>query len=313
MPNDSQQANFANIMRPKYQQAVNLWAQQLKCVTDGLVEETSEGGAEQLVEDFYGITTMRKLESTDADVKKSQVPTQRRWVFADDYFNQVPLRRQDQVRMAVDPTSGIARAQVAAAERTKDLVAISAMLGTAYVGKTMSTPVALPAGGTIADNNEGFALDKFDAGVKYLKKYGMMEEGDRINCLWTQAEETTFINTNEVASYWFSETRPRDKGGVKKYGDVDFRRLEDLYDMNGNLVQRMLPYGVGTGTGGANVRTCLMWVKKAVKRWAPLTVDGMVDWDASTLRYLITTMRSVGAGRRMERGVVAINCITTDE
>jgi hypothetical protein len=36
-----------------------------------------------------------------------------------------------------------------------------------------------------------------------------------------------------------------------------------------------------------------------------------VDWDARALRYLITTMRSVGATRRMDRGVVAINCITT--
>lgn len=312
MANDSQQANFANIMRPKYQNSVTLWAQQTKCVTEGLVVETSEGGAEQLAEDFYGVTTMRKLESSDSDVKKSQVPTQRRWVFADDYYNQVPLRRQDQVRMAVDPTSGIAQAQVAAANRTKDLVTISAMLGTAYVGKTMSTPVTLPAGGTIGDLNEGFALDKFDAAVQYLKRYGMMEQGDRINCLWTQAEEKTFINTNEVASYWFSDQRPRDQGFIPSYGLVDFHRLEDLYDQNGNLMQRMLPYGVGTGTGGANVRTCLMWVKKAVKRWCPLTVDGMVDWDARALRYLITTQRSLGAARRMERGVVAINCITTD-
>jgi hypothetical protein len=74
----------------------------------------------------------------------------------------------------------------------------------------------------------------------------------------------------------------------------------------------MLPYGTGTGTGGANTRTALMWVKKAVKRWTPLNVEGMVDWDARALRYLISTMRSAGASRRMDRGVVAINCITTD-
>jgi hypothetical protein len=312
VPNDSQQQNFANIMRPKYEASVKLWAQQLKPMTSGLVVETSEQGAEQLAEDFFGITTMRKMEQADSDVKKSKLATMRRWIFADDYFNQIPLRRQDQVRMAVDPTSGVAQAQVAAANRTLDLVAFSAMLGNAYTGKTMSTPVALPAGGTIADLNTGFTLPKFDAMQAYLKKYGMLEPGDRINAAWTQFEETTFINVNEVASYWFSTDRPRDKGYVGSYGLVDFYRIEDVFDMDGTLIHRMLPYGVGTGTGGANVRTVLAWVQKAVKRWTPLNVEGLVDWDPGPLEYLITTMRSTGATRRMDRGVVAINCITTD-
>lgn len=310
--NDSQQANFANVMRPKYEAALKLWVQQLKPVTSGLVMETSETGAEQLAEDFVGTTTMRKLETRDNDVKKGTVATMRRWTFADDYYSQIPYTKQDQIRLAVDPASGVAQSQVAAANRTIDLVRISAMLGNAYTGKTMSTPVALPGGGTIGDLSEGFTLDKFDLAVAYLKKYGMMEPGDRINCLWTQFEEKTFINVNEVASYWFSEKRPRDEGGIKNYGDVDFVRLEDVYDMNGNLVNRMLPYGVGTGTSGANVRTALMWVKKAVKAWTPLTVDGLVDWDPRSLEYLVTTMRTTGASRRMDRGVVAINCITTD-
>lgn len=311
MANDSQQQQFVTIMRPKYEAAVRLWAQQLKPMTEGLVEQTSEQGADQLAEDFFGVTVMEKLETSDSDVKKQTVPTERRWVFSDDYYNQVPMRRQDQVRLAVDPTTGIAQAQVAAANRTLDLIAISAMLGTAYVGKTMSTPLTLPAGGIIADGNTGFTLAKFDAAVQYLKQYGMLEPGDRINALWTNTEEQTFINVNEVASYWFSQTRPRDQGKVGEYGLVDFYRLEDVYDMRGNLVHRMLPYGVGTGTGGANQRTVLMWVKKAVKRWTPLNVEGLVDWDPRALRYLITTMRSCGAARRMERGVVAVNCITT--
>lgn len=312
MATDSQQQNFVNIMRPKYEAAVKLWAQQLLPVTEGTIEQTAEQGSEQLAEDFFGVTTMEKLETSDSDVKKSVVPTERRWVFAEDYYNQVPLRRQDQVRLAVDPTSGVAQAQVAAANRTCDLVVFSAILGTAYAGKTMSTPLTLPSGGTIVDNSEGFTLAKFDAAVQYLKRYGMLDPGDRISCIWTQLEEKTFINVNEVASYWFSQTRPRDQGKVGEYGIVDFYRCEDVFDMRGNLVHRMLPYSVGTGGGGGNVRTALMYVKKAVKRWTPLNVEGMVDWDPRALRYLITTMRSVGATRRMDRGVVAINCITTD-
>lgn len=312
MANDSQQAQFAGIMRPQYEASLKLWSQQKKPITAGLVMESVETGGEQLAEDFIGVTTMRRLDTRDSDVKKSQVPTMRRWTFADDYYLQIPYTKQDAVRLAVDPASGVAEAQVAAANRTVDLVRFSAMLGNAYTGKTMSTPVALPGGGTIGDLNEGFTLDKFDLAVKYLKRYGLMEPGDRINCAWTQAEETTFTNVNEVASYWFSTTRPRDKGDVNDYGLVDFVRCEDVFDMYGNLVSRMLPYGTGTGTAGANVRTCLMWVKKAVKGWTPLTVDGLVDWDPRSLEYLITTMRTTGASRRMDRGVVAINCITTD-
>lgn len=307
----SQQAQLAAAMTTRYSESIELWAQQKKAVTTGLCMEDTESGVENKSEDFFGVTTMRRKDTRDTDLTKNELSTTRRWVFSDPYYNQIPVDTADKLRFRVDPATGIAEAQVAAAERQKDIVFLSAIQGTAYTGKTFSNAVALPGGGTIADGATGFTLAKYDSAVQYLRTYGMMDPGDRIWCLWTADQENAFSNILQVASRDFSQAYVRDKGGVSSYGMVDFHALEDLYDETGSLVARMLPYGVGTGTAGANLRTVFMGVKKAIRRWTPGGVRGDVWWNGSKRQFEITTELDTGAARRMERGVLAINCITT--
>lgn len=308
----SQQQKFAEAMTTKYSSSIELWAQQTKAVTEGLCIEDTEAGTENKSEDFYGLTTMRKKTTRNADLTGSEINMRRRWVFSEPYYNRITVDSVDKVRLRVDPATGIAEAQMAAAMRTKDQIFISAAIGTAYTGKTFSTPVTLPAGGTLPDANAGFTLTKFDDAVAYLKRYGQMVPGDRIWCLWTQAEEKLFGNQLQVGSKDYTSISYRDKGEIDKYGLVDFRRLEDVYDEDGNLLERMLPYGVGTGTGGANTRTVLMGVKKAIKRWSPKSASGYVFFYGRADEYDIVTTLDCGAARRLDRGIVAATCITTD-
>lgn len=307
----STQSQLAAVMTTKYSASIELWAQQETAATEGLCIEDGEAGVENKSEDFFGTTTMRRKDTRDTDLTKSDVPTTRRWVFSDPYYNQVAVDTADKLRMRVDPANGIAQAQTAAAMRTKDLIMITAALGTAYTGKTFSTPVTLPGAGTIADGNAGFTLAKFDAAIQYLRTYGQMAKGDRIWALWTAAEENTFKNILQVASRDYSVAMVRDQGVVKSSGIVDFHDLEDLYDETGTLVHRMLPYGTGTGTGGANTRTVLMGVKKAIRRWTPGGVSGDVWWNGSKRQFEITTEMDCGAARRFDRGIVAVTCLTT--
>lgn len=307
----SQQQELANAMTTRYSASIELWAQQEKAVTDGLCIEDSEAGVENKSEDFYGVTTMRRKETRDTDLTKSEVATRRRWVFSDPYYNQVAVDTSDKLRMRVDPATGIAQAQTAAAMRTKDKILISAATAIAYGGKTFSTQIPFPGAGTLAEGNTGFVIAKYDDAVEYLQRYGQMGPEDRIWALWTSYEQKTFMNVLQVSSRDYTTAGNRDKGEVKSYGLVDFYRIEDLYDEDGDLVERMLPYSVGTGTGGANVRTMLMGVKKAVRRWTPGGVKGDVWWNGSKRQYEITTEMDCGASRRLDRGVVAVPCITT--
>lgn len=307
----SQQQELANAMTTKYSSTIELWAQQEKAVTEGLCIEDSETGVENKSEDFFGVTTMREKNTRDTDLTKSQVATRRRWVFSQDYYNQIAVDSADKLRMRVDPANGIGQAQVAAAMRTKDKLFIEAATATAYGGKSFATPISFPGAGTLAEGNTGFVLAKFDAAVEYLKRYGQMSPTDRIWCLWTSAEETSFMNVLQVASGDYTSRRFRDDGSIQSYGLVDFRRIEDLYDEDGNLVERMLPYSADTGTGGADVRTCLFGVKKAIRRWTPGGVTGYVWFNGSKDQYEITTKMASGAARRLDRGIVAAPCITT--
>lgn len=307
----SQQQELANAMTTKYSSSLELWAQQKTAITEGLCLEDTEAGVDNKSEDFFGVTTMRRKETRDTDLTKSQVNTRRRWVFSDPYYNQVAVDTSDKLRMRVDPSQGIAAAQTAAAMRTKDKILITAATAIAYGGKNFATPIAFPGAGTIAEGNTGYVLAKYDDAVEYLKRYGQMEPGDRIWCLWTSFEERTFMNVLQVTSRDYTTSGNRDKGEIKSYGLVDFYRIEDLYDEDGNLVERMLPYSANTGTGGANVRTALMGVKKAIRRWTPGGVKGDVWWNGSKRQWEITTEMDCGAARRLDRGVVAVPCITT--
>lgn len=307
----TQQQELANAMTTRYSASIELWAQQEKAITEGLCIEDSESGVENKSEDFYGVTTMRRKDTRDTDLTKSQVNTRRRWVFSDPYYNQVAVDTSDKLRMRVDPATGIAQAQTAAAMRTKDHILITAATAVAYGGKTFSQAINFPGGGTLADANTGYTLAKYDDAIEYLKRYGQMGPNDRIWCLWTGFEEKTFINVLQVSSRDYTTSGNRDKGQITSYGLVDFYRIEDLYDEDGNLVERMLPYGVGTGTGGANTRTPLMGVKKAIRRWTPGGVTGDVWWNGSKRQWEITTEMDCGAARRLDRGIVAVTCITT--
>lgn len=307
----SQYTELANAMTTRYSASIELWAQQERALTEGLCIEDSDSGVENKSEDFFGITTMRRKDTRDTELTKSQVNTRRRWVFSDPYYNQVPVDTSDKLRMRVDPATGIAQAQVAAAMRTKDKIMITAATAIAYGGKQFATQIPLPGNGTLAEGNTGFTLAKYDAMVEYLKRYGQMGPGDRIWCLWTSAEETAFMNILQVTSRDYTTSGNRDKGSITSYGIVDFTRIEDLFDEDGNLADFMLPYSIGTGTGGANVRTCLGGVKKAIRRWTPKSPSGDVWWNGEKREWVITTELDSGAARRLDRGVVALPCITT--
>lgn len=307
----SQQQELANAMTTKYSSSLELWAQQTTSITEGLCIEDSEAGVESKSEDLFGVTTMRRKETRDTDLTKSQVNTRRRWVFSDPYYNQIPVDTSDKLRMRVDPTQGIAQSQLAAAMRTKDKIMITAATAIAYGGKNSGTPINFPGNGTLTEGNTGYVLGKYDDAIEYLRRYGQMERGDRIWCLWTGFEEKTFMNVLQVSSRDYTTSGNRDKGIIDKYGLVDFYAIEDLYDEDGNLVERMLPYSAGTGTGGANVRTIFMGVKKAIRRWTPGGVKGDVWWNGSKRQWEVTTEMDCGAQRRLDRGVVAIPCITT--
>jgi hypothetical protein len=156
-------------------------------------------------------------------------------------------------------------------------------------------------------------LAKYDTAVEYLKRYanlGQRSQNQRAWCLWTSAEETQFMNILQVVNRDYSSVQRRDDGSVRSYGLVDFYRIEDLYDETGALVQRMMPYSVGTGTGATNTRLVLFGVKSALKRWTPMGVRGDVWWNGSKRQWEITTELDCGAARRQDRAIVSALCIT---
>lgn len=301
----TQYDEFARLMTTKYNDALKLVPQLMEDPLQGTVELDTEKGAEYLADPRYGHAVMRELDTDDTDTDIDDIASYQRFTFFGDYYHNARWSKRNMLRMraAVQPGGPFAKAQAAAWARKKMQVTLAAMTGTMYEGKTPTTTVALPGAQTIVHGSAGFTIGKFDDAVERLRTLGRVAPGEQIYCAWNAKAEKTFINQTQVASRDYSAKMVRDnRGRLTDYGPVHFIDVPDLYDKDGNVVERYLSLASTT-------RTCLMWTKQSVKRWIVDEVAGVVTWEQAKRRFVVSTDGSVGASRQDDFGVVAIEVV----
>lgn len=304
----TQQEKLAELMSARYADSLKIHAQEMRDLLAGTVEDVYDQGAEALTDDFLTQTEMRPLNTRDSELQTDPIDTWRRFMYFEDYYHDASVSKHDEIRLKTmtEARSDFPKLQAAAANRQKYKTVINAFEATVYTGKNGTVPVTFPAGQKIANAGAGFSTAKFDTAVEMMKTKGLFDEneGDRIICLWNAKAEKSLMNAVEFASRDYSSQMVRDKGKVVSMGLVDFIRVEDRFDRKtGTVLERYLPYAAGT----PNVRTLYMYVKnKSMKRWTPYAATGVVTWEQSYRRWRVSTDLSVGAVRKDEYGVVAI-------
>lgn len=285
----------------KYAAGMELTAQQLVSELENTLDVYPNPAGEQVFWNQIGVVRMQPKTGTGIDIPTVDTPHKRRMLYPQDFQHRDFIDKFDVLKMLENPINDYTRAHVAAGQRKKDKIIIDALLGTAYTGKLGTTQVALPSGQKIAAASTGFTFAKLQEGIRILRKRNALMKGEPVTVVYTSYQEKEFMNTTEVKSIDYNTQKVLVEGEVGTFYTCHFKRVEDEYDDDGNVV-RFLPLASTT-------RSCLMYPKSAGKTgtWLPLT--GMVEWVVEKHVWQVVPELSFGAARGQEVKVVQIDVV----
>ena len=218
----------------------------------------------------------------------------KRKLTATDYLHNFVVDKGDRLSMAIDPNTGLIKAQAMAFARKKDQIIYAALLGTAYSTKagttsnTISQTVTCAGGLTVAN------LLEIKQTMDLANVDDPMEDPRFLVC--TSYEMTDLLNTTEVKSSDYNTVKALAAGQMNSFCGFNFIVLPPTSVTNGVV------------TRASNVNYCVAYSKSALmfamKSGLETRVDERKDLNYSTQFW---AEMIAGAVRLEEEKVVAVN------
>ena len=166
--------NIQTYFVQQYARNIVLLAQQMRsrlrmAVTEGRYVGKAGSPVEQI-----GKVAMQPVISRFAPMGRVDPPTDRRWVYPNDFDLPQLMDSFDDLRVLVDPKSKQVEIAVAAAQRQYDDLIISGLLGTAKTGETGQNSITIPTTQIVsvaqgAGSATGFTLAKLRKAIAILR------------------------------------------------------------------------------------------------------------------------------------------------
>ena len=247
--------------------------------------------------DQVGLVEMQAVNGRFEAMPRVDAPLARRWVDPQDFDLPQLVDLFDKLREVQDPTSSLAQAAVAAANRQKDRLIIAAFFGTAKTGEQGATSTTFPAADQIAQNfgasaNVNLTVAKVLEGRKKLMAHQVDVEADEIICAVTASQYDSLLHEAQFISSDFNGTKPLTDGRVGRYLGVTFVHCELLT----------------TDTSG--YRRVPMWAKSGMHlaKWMDVTSSVSQRNDLRGEPWQLYLKMTMGATRLEEGRVIEIKC-----
>jgi len=200
------------------------------------------------------------------------------------------LDPNDKVKMIVDPTSSYVMIGSAAMGRKIDDRLIAAATGTAYTGKTGTTPITLPATQKVDHGGTGFTLEKWLSALEILDENDVDEDEEKFLII-SAKQKTSLLNTTEIKSADYNSVKALVEGKINTYLGCKVIRSQRLgTDSNGD---RQVLLFTRTGLG------------LAISEEVVARIDERPDLNYAKQVYF---RMHIGATRLEEEKVVEIAC-----
>jgi len=246
--------------------------------------------------------TVERVGSSNAVIRTTRhgdspimdTPFSRRWVDLADYEWGDIVDDADKIRLMTDPTSSVVATGLAAMQRAKDTVIITAARGSARVGTGSSaTTTALPAGQKIAHGSAGLTLAKLITARGLLGRseaYNADDPNDQLVFVCSMEQIENMLNITNITSADYNSVKALMTGSIDTFMGFKF------------VVTQLLPK-VG------NERYCLAMCKSGMVLGVGADVKTKVAErpDKSFSVYAYASM-SLGAVRCEEEKVVEVSC-----
>lgn len=299
-------APVATLLTQQYQGAVELLLQQNGPRLRGCVMEGSYTGEAANPVDQVGQVKPVKNRPRNSDTPLLSVPTDRRWVYPNDYEAADLIDQQDKLRTIDQLDNPYVQVGRLAVQRAVDDEILLATFGTAQTGKTGATATAFPGGQSIAANygaaaNTGLSVAKLRKGRQLLISAGADWVNDPMYCAVTSLDHDFMLGETQIinADYNGDVTGARAvlvDGIVSRFLGISFVIVEFTDTV----------YSAQATMGGAT-RQIPLWVKSGLHLgvWNDVTarIDERPDKSYATQWY---TKCTVGATRLQEKKVVQV-------
>lgn len=228
----------------------------------------------------------------------------RRWVLPEDWDLAQRIDSFDSLRLALDQgiKSKYAENAVAALNRAKDNVILTAMFGANLTGEAAGTSTTFPSGQVVGVSTGATTSNLTVAKLKRAQRILLANDVDlsreQVYCAITARQHEALLNEIEITSQDFNpgERPVLQEGMVARFLGINFIHTE------------LVPTGTDDAAGTS--RSVPLWVKSGVHLgiWADTTVDITQRRDLRSIPWQVYTKLTIGATRLDEEKVVRIWC-----
>ena len=248
--------------------------------------------------DQIGLIEMAAVTSRLQPSVPSDLPTERRWVYPNDFARAVYVDTFDKLRLLTDPTSFYMQALVNAAKRKMDDVFIAALFADAKTGKTGSSTTSFPAGQQVGVNVGGTSSGLNFAKLRAAREILAANEVDPDEELFvavTANEMSDLMNEPQLTNrdfVQFSGMSPSESGRLMK--SQGFTIIE---------TQRL-------AVNGSSQRRVPVWSRLGMHfgTWEGMKASMVIDPTITGNPYKCEVTLTCGATRVEEKRVVEILC-----
>lgn len=291
-------ANVPTHYAQQYASTISLLLQQKGSKLDGTVFPKPITGAKAAaVVDQIGAVEAQKRTSRYPPLVPQDTPTDRPWVYPNDYDWNDLIDSIDKLRMLTDPQSSYVTNAVYALGRAKDSEIIAAFFADRKTGENGGTTTTFPAGQVVAVNfgaagNVGLTVAKLREAKRLLMAAEVDLETDPATLGITAKQHDNLLGEIQVTSLDFNERPVLVEGMVTRFLGFNFKHTE-RFAVDGNAYRR-----------------CPAYVKSGMclATWNDITTDISIRRDLAGLPVQVYAYGTFGSTRVEDKKVVEIKC-----
>lgn len=183
--------------------------------------------------DQFGAISANKVTGRYQPIVNVDAPTDRRWVFPQDYDLAQLLDNFDRLRLLIDPMSSYVENAVYALGRAMDQEILNGLTGTNKTGTTGGTSTTLPSGQIVSVQQGATSSTNLTvAKLRYAKRILMANEvdfdQDQVFCAINAQNHDTLLSEVQVISKEFNDTPVLVEGKIVKFLGINFIHTELL-------------------------------------------------------------------------------------
>lgn len=285
----------------QYSSNIQLKLQQMGSVLREAVMTGTHVGQQASPVDQFGAIVANRVVGRYNPMPRTDAPTDRRWVFPQDYDVSQLIDTFDKLRLLIDPMSSYVENATNALGRAMDIEILSGLIGTNFTGNSGTVSTTLPSTQVVGVNQgaasaTNLTVAKLRAAKKILMQNYAWDAKKRepIYCAINAAGHDTLLSEVQVISTDFNDKAVLVDGLVTQFLGINFIHTE--------LLTTATDDQSGTSTAVP------MWVKSGAYCgiWSDITTDISQRTDLQGLPYQAYNKGSFGGTRLEEKKVVQI-------